>query len=279
MTGVNHDRPPDGVGASRRRGDAPAAGVWARLRELAERDGEPVSVRHAVLVCVEVLAATGGCLSLSRNGNLHEPVHATDERSHEVEELQTTFGEGPGVDSVAWGSPVLVDDLRTAESAARWPLFAVRAAELGVRSVVALPVRAGEARLGALVCHRDEPGVPGTAALGRALACADAVPALVLDERGGVGPVLDDLLDGSFTIHRARVHQAAGMVAIQLGVDLVHALARLRAHAVADGRPISDTADDVIARRLRLTHHDHGLPLAEGGDGDGAKGTEEGNDR
>ncbi|MEU6152102.1 GAF and ANTAR domain-containing protein [Actinosynnema sp. NPDC047251] len=276
---MNLDRPSDGGVAGRRPAGSSAAGVWTRLRELARRDGEPVSVRHAVLVCVEVLDAAGACLSMSRDGGLPEPVYATDERSHEVEESQTTLGEGPGLDSASWGSPVLVDDLGTARSAARWPLFAVRAAELGVRAVIALPVRAGAVRLGVLSCYRDEPGLPGTRALTSALACVDAVLVLALDERGGVSPSLDDLLDGSFTTHRARVHQAAGMVAIQLGVNLTDALARLRAHAVADERPIAEIADAVLARRLRLTDNDRGLPLPEGGDADDEKDAEEGNDR
>ena len=53
--------------------------------------------------------------------------------------------------------------------------------------------------------------------------------------------------------HRAEVHQASGMVAVQLGVSVGDALARLRAHAFAEGRPLAAVAEDVVSRRLRLT--------------------------
>jgi hypothetical protein len=48
------------------------------------------------------------------------------------------------------------------------------------------------------------------------------------------------------------VHQASGMVAVQLGVSLGHALIRLRAYAFGNGRPLTAVAEDVVARRLRF---------------------------
>jgi hypothetical protein len=42
------------------------------------------------------------------------------------------------------------------------------------------------------------------------------------------------------------------MVMVQLGVDLSEALVRLRAYAYSHNRPISDVADDIVARRLTL---------------------------
>ena len=42
------------------------------------------------------------------------------------------------------------------------------------------------------------------------------------------------------------------MVAVQLGVPVADALLRLRAHAFSSGRPVSDVADDVVARRFRF---------------------------
>jgi hypothetical protein len=42
------------------------------------------------------------------------------------------------------------------------------------------------------------------------------------------------------------------MIAIQLGVDLAGALLRLRAHAYATGRAVSEVATDVVGRRLRF---------------------------
>jgi hypothetical protein len=49
-----------------------------------------------------------------------------------------------------------------------------------------------------------------------------------------------------------QVLQASGMISIQLGVGVDEALVRLRAHAYAHDRRITDVARDVIARRLRF---------------------------
>ena len=48
------------------------------------------------------------------------------------------------------------------------------------------------------------------------------------------------------------VHQASGMVAAQLEIGVGEALVRLRAYAFANDRSLSEVAEDVVARRLRL---------------------------
>jgi AmiR/NasT family two-component response regulator len=42
------------------------------------------------------------------------------------------------------------------------------------------------------------------------------------------------------------------MVMVQLGVDLSEAMVRLRAYAFSRNRPLSDVADDIVARKLVL---------------------------
>jgi hypothetical protein len=51
---------------------------------------------------------------------------------------------------------------------------------------------------------------------------------------------------------QSELYQAQGMVKVQLGVSLGDAMARLRAHAYATDRRLSDVAREVVARRLRL---------------------------
>jgi len=48
------------------------------------------------------------------------------------------------------------------------------------------------------------------------------------------------------------VHQAAGMVAVQLEVSIGEALVRLRADAFAKGVKVSEVAEAVVTRRLRF---------------------------
>jgi hypothetical protein len=57
---------------------------------------------------------------------------------------------------------------------------------------------------------------------------------------------------GDAASHRAEVHQASGMVAVQLGLAVADAEARLRAHAYAVDRSVVDVARDIVDRHLRL---------------------------
>jgi AmiR/NasT family two-component response regulator len=56
--------------------------------------------------------------------------------------------------------------------------------------------------------------------------------------------------------YRAEVHQATGMVSVQLDVSQAVALVRLRAYAFSEHRPLADVAADVVARRMRFDDND-----------------------
>jgi len=174
-----------------------------------------------------------------------------------LEGLQFTLGQGPGLDAEA-GTPVLVADLEAA--AARWPVFVPAAAELGVRALFALPLRIGAISVGVLMAHRALPGPLADGALADAFALAEAVTLLLLrqqststEERAGPSA---EWPRADWPTYRAEVHQATGMISVQLGVSLAEALLRLRSYAYADGRSIAEVASDVVARRLRFDDRD-----------------------
>jgi AmiR/NasT family two-component response regulator len=48
------------------------------------------------------------------------------------------------------------------------------------------------------------------------------------------------------------VHNAAGMISVQQGISVTDALIRLRAYAFSHDRPLTDVAQDVVDRRIRL---------------------------
>lgn len=75
------------------------------------------------------------------------PRAASGEKTLQMVDLQNEVGEGPGLDAVSQPLPVQVPDLG-AES--RWPLFTPAARELGVRSLVSMPLVLGTRILGSL---------------------------------------------------------------------------------------------------------------------------------
>lgn len=228
---------------------ARAVGVWLSITALARRDGAPVAVRHAVMACAEALGA-GAALSVGADHQPYEPVFATDARSDELAELQTTLGEGPAIEVAAGNGPVLGVDLAMAEAQVRWPQFAPATLARGVAVVLAVPVGSGAARLGVLSLYRDQPQELSRDELDTALLYADAILLLALDDRGGVAPGAADLIGASFSERRAEVHQATGMISVQLDISLADALVALRAHSYAEGRSMSDIAADVVGRQI-----------------------------
>ncbi|MFC4784340.1 GAF and ANTAR domain-containing protein [Nocardioides sp. MAHUQ-72] len=166
-----------------------------------------------------------------------------------LEQLQFTLGEGPCLDSLTLGRPVLTPDLVDA-ARTRWPGYAPAVQEHSVNAVFAFPLQLGAAQLGAMDVYRDRAGSLTPTEIRLAVAFAEAAMVTLLDAQEQTGPdvpAFGTALDGRFV-----VFQAQGMVQVQLGVSLEEALARLRAHAYATGRTLSDVAADVAARRLKL---------------------------
>lgn len=242
---------------------ARATGVWLSITALARREGAAVAVRHAVRACAEELG-TGAALSIAADHRPYEPVFATDARSGELAELQATLGEGPSIEAGKGNGPVLASDLAAAEAQVRWPEFAPMALVRGVAAVFAIPVGSGAARLGVLCLYREPPGALSRDQLDAVLLYADAALMLALDDRGGLAPAAADLVGPAFSARRAEVHQATGMVSVQLGISLTDALVTLRARAYADGQPISHVAADIVARRLSFAHQEASFPGTAG---------------
>lgn len=230
-----------------------ASKVRESVLDVARKAGEPVSLRHVCVACADAVDASGTALALyGRRGDMIGALFATDARCAELEELQSTLGEGPTVAAGKGNAPVLVPDLSAATVVQRWPVFAVEAAERGVAAVFAFPMQAGAAGVGVLDIYRDVSQPLDRDELADALAFAQTGLDIALDLRGGFGD------GGAVGAGRGyEVHQATGMLTVQLGINATDALARLRAYSYAHGRRLSEVAADVVARRLSFApQHD-----------------------
>ena len=126
------------------------------------------------------------------------------------------------------------------------------AVEAGVRAVFGFPLQVGAVRLGALNLYRDRLGPLSDDQHADALVMASiaAQAVLMLQANAPPGSLAAELEAGA-DLHLS-VHQAAGMVAAQLDVSVGQALIHLRAYAFGNDRPLSEVAEDVVARRLRF---------------------------
>ena len=122
----------------------------------------------------------------------------------------------------------------------------------GVEAVFAVPLQLRGSSYGALDLYRDSPGPLAAGELADAQAIADRAVLLMFELQsatppGALTPALEDLAD-----YRAVVHQAAGMISVQLDVSVEEALVALRARAYRTGTAIGELATSVVARRVRL---------------------------
>ena len=174
-------------------------------------------------------------------------VHATNPVSASLEDLQLTVGEGPCLDAFASGGPVLVSDLAAAST--RWPAFAPAAHDLGAAAVFSFPLQIGVVRLGSLDLYRDTPGPLTRLQLTDALILSDlATQGVVADLDGHDSEDVSWLADP-----HAQVHQATGMVQVQLGTTTEVALLRLRGYAFTHDLPLAEVARQVVGRTLRFS--------------------------
>lgn len=89
-----------------------------------------------------------------------------------------SVGEGPGVDAIDSGQPILVADLAAAYE--RWSMFAYEAVAIGVAAMYALPLQVGAIQVGVLDLYRNTR--PELAAIDNAdgVAVADMVTSILL---------------------------------------------------------------------------------------------------
>jgi hypothetical protein len=226
--------------------------IWAEVAE--QSRGAPVTVAHVCAAAMAGVAVDGAGVTVMVSPAVREIVSVTDAVAEDIEQFQLTFGQGPCVDSLTQGGPVLAVDLHSPEYLARWPVFAPAAVDAGARAVFALPLQIGAIRLGVLDLYRARPGGLSEHQLADALAFADTVGMLLLDGSAGTQA---DTAEPAWqyeqpSAQNAVVHQATGMVLVQLGVSAEAAFARLRAYAFAHDQRLEDVARDVVERRLRF---------------------------
>jgi GAF domain len=241
----------------RRRGVADAGDMAARASAilsalLVAGDDEGALPRLLTDACAQALPGTGVGLVLRTDVGPVTTVAVTGGAVALVEELQFTLGEGPGVDAVRTGRPVLQPDLAHT-GPTRWPAFCAGALGAGIAAVFALPLLIGRVRLGSLDLCRDRSGGLSDAEFAEALSFADVATTVLLHLQadGADGPIA--LLED-----RAEVHQATGVISVQASVGLGQALSLLRARAYAAERPITAVARDVLSGAVQFTGDDEG---------------------
>ena len=232
--------------------------VWGAITAHASALGVPVFLRVLCETVAVRLPVTGVAVVIQGGFMASEPICVTDPLSRRLEELQLTLGEGPTLEVLADARAILIEDLDTPVYQARWPLFAPHAVDLGARAMFVLPLRIGAVRGGVLALYVDRPGRLSTKHLSEAWMFAELALELLFDQRHGIAIHDGHPITSEYFETRPEVHQATGMISVQLGISVDEAFIRLRARAFAENRALSELATDVVARRIRFDNEDTG---------------------
>jgi hypothetical protein len=201
--------------------------------------------------CVDVLEVSGAGVTIMSGRNCG-PVCSSNELVGQLEDLQFALGEGPCRDAFTSGLSVSEPDLAMC-SLSTWPHYTRRAFDLGARAVFAVPLRLDTDPIGVLTLYQDAIGPLSVEQTADSVVVAAVLAHTISSIQATSTPPLlaSELSDAN--AHRAEVHQASGMTAIQLEIDVGAALVRMRAHAYASDQSVAFVAQEIVAHRLRLS--------------------------
>jgi GAF domain-containing protein len=118
-------------------------------------------MRHAT----QLAEATGAGVMLASDGDELDFVAASEERIVEAEQAQARMRSGACFEAFSTNRIVVVEDLADDR---RWPEYAQHVVELGLRSVLGVPMNAFGQTIGVINLYRDEPSTWSDEDLGAA---------------------------------------------------------------------------------------------------------------
>jgi len=218
---------------------------------MAERGVDDAGTHSLCSVAAEITQLDGAAISLTSDGDEITALCMSNDLARTLMDLEITLREGPAFEASTGGMVVQDVDLAAA-SAPRWMMYAPQAAAAGARAAFGFPVRIGAANFGALSLYRENPGHLSDAQTSDAYLMASVIARAVLSIQSGspIGELAKELHGQSGLDFR--VHQAAGMVAVQGSMSVKAALVLIRTHAFAEAMELSELAEKIITRATRF---------------------------
>ena len=195
-----------------------------------------------------LFALAGSGVTVGLDGRLQVAVTVPPELAP-LEKYQEDNQDGPCVEAYRTGEVVAIGDLATAEP--RWVGYQAVAAEVGMRSVVGVPMKLGEMTFGALNMYQAAPRQWDQDELAAAevlanMATAYLVNASSYNKQSQLSEQLQQALDS-----RVVIEQAKGVLAEAYGTDVDAAFELIRRHARNHNVKVRDVATAVVRLGLR----------------------------
>jgi hypothetical protein len=199
---------------------------------------------------VDALPITGAAVSVFGGMVLETSICASDPLAARLDEMQFDLGEGPRWEAMRSRLPV--HDAHVQRSGLnKWPMFGSALKQTGVEAIFVYPLSVAAFDVGVVELYSLTPGNLSARDDDIAQALASETAWTLLDhllsmqEASRSGEPRD-----SAPLSRREIHQATGMVLVQMESNSTEALLVMRAHAFSHDRSLRDVASDVVERRL-----------------------------
>lgn len=188
---------------------------------------------------VTVVSSSGSQLALCASNAL----------AFRIQELQFELGEGPEWSVARSGGSVLIPDVAVGGHE-DWPVFGAAISELGAGALFCFPMQMGAVTVGVATLHCEAPRELTQDQQTTALAIASAIAGSAV-QRAMVSANDDGAVESSaMPALRREVHQATGIILVQLDTTATIAYSRLQAYAFANGRTVQAVAHDVVTGKI-----------------------------
>ena len=234
---------------------SPRAEIAAELAQLAmalyDAAGMAETVDRVLEYAVRATGADCAGVVLVHRGKGMQTAGVTDGRLERADRLQVRYGEGPCVPVSMDHHSVLVCDTTTDQ---RWPRWSPRIAELGLRSVLTVPLFTARSTLGALNLYANRPGQFTT---------PDETAADLLARHASVAvATARDAATSAIAVEaRTVIGRAQGLLMERFGIDADQAFAVLRRYSQDSNVKLRVVADALVSTRRLPADHLEAKPM------------------
>ncbi|WP_164479254.1 GAF and ANTAR domain-containing protein [Nakamurella antarctica] len=229
--------------------------------QMAELARELQSAHNSVAQTLEAITTAAvqtvpgadfACVTVVSRKQDVQTIAPTDIRAEKINAIQQSVGEGPCLQSLWESATVRVDDLDTD---VRWPMFALAAVDLGIRSMMTVRLYVENTDLGALSFYSEKPSAftPECEAVAVLLATHAAVALNTAELEANLTAAVDS---------RDVIGQAKGILMERYQLDSGRAFRLLVRVSQTTNVPLREVADGLLTTGEMPTVHREELPEA-----------------
>lgn len=195
------------------------------------------------------LPISGASIAVIAASGTQSTLCSSDGIAARIDELQFELGEGPQWSAARSGEIVAIADV-AAEGHDDWPVLGTALAGLPVGAIFSIPMQMGAVTVGVATLYSVRARDLDQDQRATALAIASAIAGTAVQQ--AMASASDPTTNESAAMPalRREVHQATGIILVQLNTTATIAYSRLQAYAFANGQTVQAVAHDVVTGKI-----------------------------